>query len=96
MGLLFLFSVSLLLLTFFCVPFIFAQHRPVWKKISKDAKDLIKMMIVVDPTQRASASECLMHPWITGSAHTDEHLAHLEDAQLNMKSRMERKKAANK
>ena len=67
-----------------------------WKKISKEAKDLITKMLVVDPVARWSASECLMHPWITGAAHTDEHLAHLEDAQVNMKSRMERKKAQAK
>ena len=67
-----------------------------WKKISKDAKDLISKMLVVDPTVRWSASECLMHPWITGAAHSDEHLAHLEDAQLNMKHRMEKKKAAGR
>ena len=71
-------------------------HKPVWKKISKEAKDLISKMLVVDPVVRWSASECLMHPWITGAAHTDEHLAHLEDAQINMKSRMERKKAQAK
>jgi serine/threonine protein kinase len=70
--------------------------RPVWKKVSKEAKELVQLMLVVDPTQRLSASECLMHPWITGSAHSDQHLQHLEDAQLNMKSRMERKKAAAK
>jgi calcium-dependent protein kinase len=68
----------------------------VWKKISKDAKDLVQKMLVVDPTVRLSASECLMHPWITGASHSDEHLAHLEDAQLNMKSRMDKKKAAAK
>jgi len=129
----------------------------VWKKISKEAKDLISRMLVVDPNYRLSASgtqivlkvktmffytfgifflfkmlcstqfidlfhqvdllflthvnryintlsllsqclftECSLHPWITGTAHTDEHLAHLEDAQLNMKHRMEKKKAAAK
>lgn len=71
-------------------------YRPVWKKISKEAKDLIQRMLIVDPAVRLSASECLMHPWITGVAHSDEHLAHLEDAQLNMKSRMDKKKAAAK
>ena len=67
-----------------------------WSKISKDAKDLVKKMLVVDPTARLSASEALMHPWITGAAHSDEHLQHLEDAQMNMKSRMEKKKAQAK
>jgi calcium/calmodulin-dependent protein kinase I len=74
----------------------FDMARPVWSKISKEAKDLIKRMLVVDPGTRLSASEALLHPWITGAAHSDEHLAPLEDAQLNMKSRMERKKAQAK
>mmetsp|Transcript_63722 Transcript_63722/g.132684 ORF Transcript_63722/g.132684 Transcript_63722/m.132684 type:complete len:393 (-) Transcript_63722:18-1196(-) len=66
--------------------------KPVWKKISKDARDLVKRMLVVDPMERLSASEALHHPWITGAAHSDEHLTHLDDAQQNMKSRMDKKK----
>lgn len=66
-------------------------NKPVWKKISKDARDLVQKLLVVDPTKRLSASECLMHPWITGAAHSNEHLAHLEDAQFNMKSRIEKR-----
>jgi len=38
----------------------------------------------------------MLHPWITGTAHSDEHLQHLEDAQTNMRHRMEKKKAAGK
>jgi len=68
------------------------MNKPVWKKISKEAKELIKKMLVVDPINRLSASEALQHPWITGAAHGDEHLSHLEDAQLNMKQRMEKRK----
>jgi serine/threonine protein kinase len=49
----------------------------------------------VDPKNRLSASECLKHPWITGMAHTDKHLAHLSDVQVAMKSRMEKRKAAD-
>lgn len=37
-------------------------HKPVWKKISNDAKDLVAGMLRIDPTQRLSASECLLHP----------------------------------
>ena len=69
----------------------FDMNKPVWKKISKDARDLISHMLVVDPTKRWSASECLTHPWITGVAHTNDHLTHLSDAQQNMKARIERR-----
>lgn len=48
-------------------------------------------MLKVDPQQRWSASECLLHPWITGQAHRAEHLVHLEDAQRSMKARLERR-----
>lgn len=65
--------------------------RPCWKKVSGEAKDLLSHMLVVDPVQRWSASECLTHPWITGRCHTNEHLVHLEEAQLAMKARLDRK-----
>mmetsp|Transcript_25775 Transcript_25775/g.55724 ORF Transcript_25775/g.55724 Transcript_25775/m.55724 type:complete len:407 (+) Transcript_25775:196-1416(+) len=66
--------------------------KPVWKKISREARDLISKMLVVDAEKRLSASEALLHPWITGSSHGDEHLTHLEDAQSNMKARIEKRK----
>jgi len=65
--------------------------KPVWKKISAEAKELMSKMLKADPTQRYSASECLLHPWITGSCHRAEHLVHLEDAQRAMKVRLERR-----
>jgi hypothetical protein len=48
-------------------------------------------MLKTDPNSRNSASECLLHPWITGQCHKPEHLTHLEDAQLAMKTRLERR-----
>jgi len=38
-----------------------------WNKISLDAKDLISKLLTIDPNQRFSASEALLHPWVTGS-----------------------------
>ena len=35
-----------------------------WKDISDDAKDFINSMLVVEPTQRLTATEALSHPWI--------------------------------
>jgi len=67
------------------------QSKPCWKKVSAEAKELLSHMLVVDPTHRWSASECLLHPWVTGRCHTNEHLVHLEDAQLAMKARLDRK-----
>lgn len=41
---------------------------PVWDDISDLAKDLIRKLLVKDPTERLSAKKCLKHPWITGGA----------------------------
>lgn len=45
---------------------------PVWKKVSKHAKDLIKHMITVDAKSRYSAEQVLNHPWIAKHAHLSE------------------------
>jgi len=37
---------------------------PEWKKISKDAIDLIKKMLEYDPKKRISADIAINHPWI--------------------------------
>jgi len=39
-----------------------------WSKISEDAKDLIRKMLVKDPSERISAAEALKHPWMTKNA----------------------------
>lgn len=35
----------------------------IWKDISTDAKNLIKLMLTFDPTHRISAREALRHKW---------------------------------
>eukprot|EP01039_Chlorochromonas_danica_P004555 gene4555-4993_t len=66
-------------------------NKPVWKKISAEAKDLLQKLLKTDPNQRLCATEALLHPWITGAAHRAEHLNKLEDAQQNMRARLERR-----
>ena len=36
----------------------------VWKTISNEAKDLIKKLIVKDPSKRLTIHQALQHPWI--------------------------------
>ena len=36
---------------------------PFWDTISESAKDVVKKMLVLDPSQRATASELLQHEW---------------------------------
>lgn len=35
-----------------------------WEDISKEAKDLVKRMLVVDPSKRITTTEILKHPWL--------------------------------
>lgn len=35
-----------------------------WDQISDDAKDLIKKMLMINPTDRINAAEAFAHPWI--------------------------------
>jgi len=35
-----------------------------WKKISNEAKSLIRQLMEVDPEKRLSAKSALEHPWI--------------------------------
>lgn len=37
---------------------------PHWDRVSSEATDLIKKLIVVDPSKRITAAACLKHPWI--------------------------------
>lgn len=49
-------------------------------------------MICVDPTKRLSASECLLHPWITGKVHDSQHRVPLPEVQKHMMERIERRR----
>jgi len=39
-------------------------HEDYWGNISKDAKDFISKLLVVDPNKRLSAEDGLKHPWL--------------------------------
>eukprot|EP00210_Caulerpa_lentillifera_P006174 g5899.t1 len=42
---------------------------PVWKAVSKSAKDLISKLLVVDPEKRLSAEDTLNHSWMKDKMH---------------------------
>ena len=39
---------------------------PVWDNISEEAKDIIRHLLVVDPSKRWTCDELLRHSWILG------------------------------
>ena len=49
-------------------------HRPDWRHISDDAKDLIRALLVLDPVERMTVDEALRCPWIT--QHGDDLSTH--------------------
>jgi hypothetical protein len=47
----------------------FSFPDPYWRNVSEGAMDLIRKLLVVDPTTRFTAKQVLSHPWI--EQHTD-------------------------
>ena len=45
-----------------------AQERE-WGGISPEAKDLVTLMLKIDPAQRIPASRVLEHPWIKANVN---------------------------
>jgi calcium/calmodulin-dependent protein kinase I len=46
----------------------------VWDDISDSAKDLIRNLLVKDPSKRYTASQCLDHAWVRGSAANERQI----------------------
>ena len=42
----------------------YSMPSPYWDNVSNEAKDLVQRLLVVEPSQRLTASEALKHPWI--------------------------------
>lgn len=51
------------------VDFIFTELEGDWSGISADAKNLVKGMLMKDPSKRMSSSEALNNRWIQKNAH---------------------------
>lgn len=39
---------------------------PIWDNISEEAKEIIRNLLVVDPSKRMTCEQLLKHPWILG------------------------------
>jgi len=51
---------------------IFSTEGSRWRDISPEAKDLIRQLLVVDPSLRLSAAQVLEHPWVSTTTVEDE------------------------
>lgn len=63
------------------------DSRP-WKSISSEAKDMIRLLLTKDPTQRPNAAEALQHVWIS---QTHESPVALTTSLDSYRRRMQRK-----
>jgi len=43
-----------------------------WDEVSDDAKDFIRRLLVIEPTQRLTTKQALKHKWVTGNAPQHE------------------------
>lgn len=41
----------------------YTMPSPYWDSVSEEAKDVVRRLIVVEPSERLTASEALNHPW---------------------------------
>jgi len=68
---------------------------PEWDSISTEAKDFIRVLLVLDPNRRPTASQCLDAPWIKNSVTTSKHII-TESFSANIKRHTNRRKNAKK
>jgi len=61
--------------------------EPYWNDISKEAKDFINKLLLVDPTKRSNATQALRHPWIQNGG---------PDIKLNVTSAMSKYNSTRK
>lgn len=47
---------------------IVAFAEPRWKHVSREARELVARMVEVDPEERISAADALVHPWLIPQA----------------------------
>jgi len=45
----------------------YSFNAPIWKRISSEAKELIRNLLVIDPTARLTAQQALQSPWFLPS-----------------------------
>ncbi|CAO0797763.1 unnamed protein product [Mucor circinelloides] len=62
------------------------RYRTLPDYLSSDARDLIKRMLVVDPTKRMTMTDILSHPWLTNKSFLGTELRFLQHNTTSMYS----------
>jgi hypothetical protein len=65
----------------------FQFDSPYWDRVSPEAKDLIRRLLVVDPSRRITAREVLSHRWLQGTVSSVELSSTLAQMRLFQASR---------
>ncbi|KAI9309537.1 kinase-like domain-containing protein [Cunninghamella echinulata] len=60
-------------------------HERYWRNVSQDAKDFIKSLLQLDPSQRPTATEALKNKWMTGNEALDVDI--LDTVRTNFNAR---------
>lgn len=60
----------------------FSLNSGNWQTVSAEAKDLVQKMLHVDPRQRLSSSQVLLHPWLMNRASLPTHRLTHQDPHL--------------
>lgn len=64
---------------------------PYWDSVSEPAKDLVRKLLVVDPSKRYDADKILAHPWIAGGKTPRKQLANVATKIKEYKAKSEMK-----
>jgi len=62
---------------------IYRMEGDEWEDISDDAKDLVRKMLIVDPSKRITTDEILSHPWLQLDDEIDNQLDNQLDSKLD-------------
>ncbi|CAB9515351.1 MAP kinase-activated protein kinase 2 (Fragment) [Seminavis robusta] len=71
-------------------------HRPDWRHISEDAKDLIRALLVIDPVERMTVDEALRCPWLTQDNDEDLSNNSLNGSISNLMSKRQKLRSVAK
>jgi len=58
----------------------------VWEDISDSAKDLIRNLLVKEPSKRFTAKQCLQHPWVKGAAANESAILNVKKFRTELNS----------